>query len=48
VVEALADLAEDVLRRHPDVLERELAGVRGVHAHLLELARDEKPGVHRR
>ena len=44
VVEALALLAEQVLRRHADVLEDELAGVGGVHAHLLELARDAEAG----
>ena len=44
VVEALALLAEDGVGRDADVLEGELAGVGGVHAHLLELARDGEPG----
>jgi len=44
VVEALADLAEHVLGRHPDLLEGELRGVGGVHAHLLQLPRDLEPG----
>ena len=37
VVEALADLAEDRVRGDAEVLEGELAGVGGVHAHLLEV-----------
>ena len=44
VVEALALLAEDRVDRHPDVVEGELARVRGVHAHLLELGRDREAG----
>ena len=40
VVEALALLAEQVLRGDADVLEGELAGVGGVHPHLLQLAGD--------
>ena len=37
VVEALADLAEDGVGRDADVVEGELAGVGGVHPHLLQL-----------
>ena len=40
VVEALALLAEQVLRGDADVLEGEFARVRGVHPHLLQLAGD--------
>jgi hypothetical protein len=40
VVEALPLLAEQVLRGDADVLEGELARVRGVHSHLLQLAGD--------
>jgi hypothetical protein len=43
VVEALPLLPEEVLRGHVDVLEGELARVRGVHPHLLELPRDAEP-----
>ena len=44
MVEALALLAEQVLGRDADVLEGELAGVGGVHPHLLQLARDREAG----
>ena len=44
VVEALALLAEQALGRDADVLEGELAGVGGVHPHLLQLGRDAEAG----
>ena len=44
VVEALADLAENRIGRNPEVLEGELAGIRGVHAHLLEVLSDRETG----
>ena len=44
VVEALADLAEHGVGRDADVFEGELAGVGGVHAHLLQLGGDGEAG----
>ena len=41
---ALADLAEDVRRRHPAVLEDQLAGAAGADAELVFLLADGEPG----
>ena len=40
VGKALALLADAVALRHPDIVEEDLRGVGGAHAHLVELARD--------
>ena len=44
LVEADALAAQQVLGRHAHVLEGELGGVRGAHAHLVQRPADGEPG----